>query len=489
MDDVLKLALETVELGKQCIVFVNSKRGAESSGEKISKILKINNDVLDKVSESVLKALSSPTKQCKRLASMVKKGAAFHHSGLNSKQRDLIEDNFKLGNIKVICATPTLAAGVDMPAYRVIIRDVKRYTGFGMSYIPVLEYEQQAGRAGRPSYDLKGEAILIAKDAIEREELWNKFINGSPESIYSKLAVEPVLRIYVLSLVSSGFVKTFDELKDFMKDSFYAFQFGDLNKLFDILKRIVRLLSQWEFLEVNEDYLVATNLGRRVSELYLDPYTANYLLENYESEFKEFGLLQFISYTLEMRPLIRVKKSEEGVMFDKLVNSTLLVDEPDSFSEEFDEFFKSVKTGVVLEEWMNEVADDKLYEKYGVTPGELNAKLDRADWLLYSLYELLKVKGYRNISDILKIQKRLKFGVKEELLSLLRLKGIGRVRARKLFDNRLKDFGDLKKVDALTLSQILGPNMAKSVKEQLGIKIEEVKLNKRKGQINLNDFS
>ncbi|MFT4261093.1 MAG: helicase-related protein [Candidatus Woesearchaeota archaeon] len=489
MDEISTLVLETLNLDKQVIIFVNSKRGAESQAEKVSKIIKSSSDELINISNSALSALTNPTRQCKRLAMTLKKGVAFHHSGLSSKQRDLVEDNFKQGKIKVICATPTLAAGVDLPAFRVIIRDVKRYTGFGMSFIPVLEYEQQAGRAGRPSYDNEGQAVLIAKDPIEREELWSRYVNGKPENIYSKLAVEPVLRIYVLSLVSSGFVRSFEDLLDFMSNTFYAHQYGDMVKLKMILSKIVRMLVDWSFLEADEFNLSATVLGRRISELYLDPYTANYLLENFDSDFEDFGVLQLISYTLEMRPLIRTKKADEQIIFDRLINSELLVDEPDSYSDEFEEFLNSVKTAVVLEDWMNEVHEDILYEKYGVTPGELNAKLERGNWLLYSLYELLKIRGYKNIGGLLRVQTRLKFGVKEELLPLLRLKGIGRVRARKLFVNKVKDLGDVKKVDVTTLTQILGPSMAKNVKEQVGIKVEVVKQNKRKGQINLNDFT
>jgi helicase len=92
---------------------------------------------------------------------------AFHHAGLESSQRRLVEQGFKDHRIKCIIATPTLAAGVNIPARRVIIRDLWRYDGnFGMTPIPILEYKQQAGRAGRPRYDTIGEAITIAKIAI-----------------------------------------------------------------------------------------------------------------------------------------------------------------------------------------------------------------------------------------------------------------------------------------------------------------------------------
>ena len=104
----IDLALDTINKKKQALVFVNTKRSAEKCAEEISK--KIKNVNLADLSEKSLKALSRPTKQCERLARCLKAGIAFHHAGLHSKQRELIENNFREGKIKIICCTPTLAA-------------------------------------------------------------------------------------------------------------------------------------------------------------------------------------------------------------------------------------------------------------------------------------------------------------------------------------------------------------------------------------------
>ena len=114
----LDLALDTIKIGKQAIVFANTKRSAEKTAEDIAGKVKTDNKELVELSDKVLKALSSHTKQCQRLANCIKKGIAFHHAGLVSKQRELIEDNFRNGTIKIICATPTLALGIDLPAFR-----------------------------------------------------------------------------------------------------------------------------------------------------------------------------------------------------------------------------------------------------------------------------------------------------------------------------------------------------------------------------------
>src|SRR3989338_5965837 len=155
-DPVVNIALDTIAKNKQALVFVNAKRSAEKVAEDISKKTKLESNVLTELADKILKALSKPTTQCERLASCVKKGIAFHHAGLAPKQKELVEEAFKTGVIKIIACTPTLAAGLDLPAFRAIIRDVKRYGNHGMVHIPVLEFLQMAGRAGRPKYDSVG---------------------------------------------------------------------------------------------------------------------------------------------------------------------------------------------------------------------------------------------------------------------------------------------------------------------------------------------
>ena len=83
------------------------------------------------------------------LATCIRGGVAFHHAGLTHRQRQSIESAFKQGLLLALCATPTLAAGVNLPARRVLVRDIKRWDD-GMSRpLPVMEVHQMLGRAGR----------------------------------------------------------------------------------------------------------------------------------------------------------------------------------------------------------------------------------------------------------------------------------------------------------------------------------------------------
>ncbi|MCX6708722.1 MAG: helicase-related protein [Candidatus Woesearchaeota archaeon] len=476
-DPVINLALDTVEMKKQALVFVNAKRSAEKVAEDICKKSSLKNSELDKLSESVLKVLSRPTKQCERLALCVKRGIAFHHSGLHHKQKELVEDAFRAGVVKIICCTPTLAAGVDLPAFRTIIRDVRRFTAHGMTHIPVLEFLQMAGRAGRPKFDSYGESIVICQTETDKEYIVEHYLKGVPEDIYSKLAVEPVLRMYLLSLITTRIISSEESILDFFSRTFWAHQYKDLNRMARIINKTLSLLVDWGFLQDVQEGYRATALGRRVAELYVDPLTAFNLLNRLEKathiKLKSVSFLHAVSSTLEMRPLLRVKQKEQEEVEQKyaLLESYLLEHEPSMFEPEYEDWLDGLKTALMLEDWIDEKDEEWIMEHYDCRPGETRVKIDNADWLLYACHELARLMQYQDLlKEIMKVRLRLKYGVKEELLPLIRLENIGRVRARKLFRAGIKDLGDIRKAPIEKLTDILGVAVAKSVKAQVGEK-------------------
>src|SRR3989338_3224183 len=502
---VLNIAIDTIRIGKQAIVFVNTKKSAEKTAEDISKKMK-KDEALSVIADDALNTLSRPTKQCERLSYCLQKGIAFHHAGLTQKQKEIIEDNFRKGMVKIICCTPTLAYGVDLPAFRSIIKDLKRFTVHGLSWIPVLDYMQMSGRAGRPNYDSEGQSIAIALTNSEKEKIEEKYVNGLPEDIYSKLAVEPVLRTYVLSLIAANFITTKKDLFSFFDKTFYAHQFKDLRRLHSTISKVIDMLEEWEFImrsgddfssanELEDEKFKTTLIGKRVAELYIDPLTAYFIIaclrNASDKKLDAFSFLQMISHTLEIRPLLKVGIREYDKIQEAMLEHSdfLLENEPLMYEPEYEDFLNSVKTALMFNNWANEQDEEFLLEEYNIRPGELRMKLELADWLLYSTEEIIKIMHYQSlIKEVVKLRLRLKYGIREELLPLVRLENIGRVRARTLFRNRLRDIKDLKNADLATLTQILGEKVALSVKKQLGQETIEVPENKRKGQISLKDW-
>ncbi len=500
-NDTINIALDTIKIGRQALVFLNTKQSAEKCAEEIARKIKTDNKKLAELSLSVLKALSRPTKQCERLSRCINRGIAFHHAGLTHEQRTAVEDNFRNGLIKIICCTPTLAYGVDLPAYRAIIRDLKRFGARGMQWIPVLEYLQIAGRAGRPKFDKEGQAIVVASTKPEKKAIYNRYVLGEPEDIYSKLAVEPVLRTYLLSLISTNFVSTKTEIASFFSKTFWAHQFRDMEQLKEIIDKMLQLLEEWEFIKTDDEEFVSANnlnkeiniratiLGKRVAELYIDPLTAHQLIKGLrEATAKQtdaFSYLQLVSSTLEMRPLLRVKTKEFDDFQEKLAEteSQLLQKEPSIYDSEYDYFISSIKTACFFNEWIDEKNENELLETFNIRPGEIRVKLDNANWLLYACQELSRIMRFKKIAaDVMKTRLRVKYGAKEELFPLLKLKNIGRVRARRLFNSGIKDIREIKKADMLRLADVVGSKTAADIKRQVG---EEIKEDKK---INLTDY-
>jgi len=449
-DPITSLCYETIRENGQLLIFVNTRRSAEALAKKLAK----NN-----FSEIDIKF--SNTSFGKLLESCARRGVAFHHAGLAREDRKKVEKYFKENKLKVLTATPTLAAGVNLPARRVIIRDYRRYSDLGYRRIPVLEIKQMMGRAGRPKYDKEGEALLIAKNEEEKEMLFEDYINKETERITSKIANPGIMRTHILALIASNYVSNEETLKSFLERSFYSFQYN-LSKIYD------RILEIVDFLEENDlikDY-TATLFGKRVSYLYIDPKTAIIFRNALKDEMTPFGILHTITSTPDLESLY-LRRGEfdeyDSIVLEK--GEEFLLEVPDYWYEpdKYEFFLSRVKTASLFYDWMEEVDEEEIFKKYKIYPGDFYRMRETGDWLLYSFTEIAKLfnRPYREIENI---RKRMRYGVKEELLPLVRIKNIGRVRARVLFNNGIKNLRDIENTDFQTLKRLLGEGIAKSLK-------------------------
>jgi helicase len=355
------------------------------------------------------------------------------------------------------------------------MRDLRRYhAGIGSVFVPVLDVQQMLGRAGRPQYDSYGEGIILARSEEEAEEIIDHYFCGVLEEINSKLAVEPILRMYVLALIAAEFCKSEKSLIGFFSKTFYAFQYRDISAIKEKILDILENLKEWKFIEREKNKLVATRIGKRVSELYIDPLTAHHfiecLAEAKRKEIQPFSFLQAICNTIEMQPLLGLRTGEFSELNEIIAKreDQFLQKIPEEWDLEFDEFLRSVKTALMFEAWINEATEDEILTKFKVAPGEFYNRREIADWLVYSLHELALLLGYKELlKHIRKLRVRLEYGVKEELIPLVRIRGIGRVRARKLFSSGLTSIQKLRETPLESLSRIIGPKIAILIKQQL----------------------
>ncbi len=464
---------------KQAMIFANTRKRAESIANQLSSFVERNlnereKKVLRSESEMALNSLEVATEQCKRLSGLISKGVAFHHAGLLSKQRTVVEEAFKSNKLKVIAATPTLAAGVNLPSHTVIIPSLYRYTELGMQRISVAEYKQQIGRAGRPKYDKAGRGIIIARSESEAEELMDYYINGTVEPVQSMLGFQPILRMHLLGLIAADFVFDLPSMEEFFKKTFYALQFGSLQELFGKLQETLQELQEMGFITADRKGITATPVGRRVSELYLDPLSAFALINALKSgkKFSTFSYLFLFSNCSELMPWISVPKKREAELWEQLQlrkHEIPLDVEREMF---FDlNLLRKFSTSLLFEQWIEEKREQQIMDEFNTQPGILHSKLLRCDWLCYATLELAKLlKLEQHYSSLAKLRKRLKHGVKEELVFLTEAKHIGRVRARRLFRANIRTIAALRKADERDLARILGQAVAAKIKAEIGQK-------------------
>lgn len=481
-NSAINLALNTIKTGGQALIFANTRRKAVTLAKKATSqvdglLSKPVKRALARDAEKIL-AAGERTRISELLAELVQHGTAFHHAGLGGGHRRVIEDSFRRGKIKVLAATPTLAFGVNLPARTVVIQDYRRYeSGYGYYPISVLEYKQMAGRAGRPKYDKVGEAILTAKTSDEADYLMESYILAKPERIWSKLAVERILRSHVLATIAADFAHTERGIYEFFGRTFYAYQY-DVKAIKSVIAKILKYLYDEEMIDVAGDDIFATKFGKRVSELYIDPVSAVIIrdaLRYSPTYLTELSLLHIIAHTPDMAPKLRpyTQEIDQIAVFMEEHKEELLVDVPDEWEDRiaYEELLGEVKTAMVLKGWIEEMSEDQAIERFRVQPGDLYRTIQNAKWLLHATHELALLFGNKRVRpQTLRLMERIEKGVKKELLPIVKLEGVGRVRGRILYNAGYKTIEDIKHaaIKDLVSLPLIGPRLAKKIKEQVG---------------------
>ncbi|MGB0652161.1 MAG: DEAD/DEAH box helicase [Thermoplasmatota archaeon] len=473
-DPVVGLVEDAIDQGGQALVFVSTRRSAEAQAKRLAGPVaaKLNAEELAALEEAVGELAKGSgddvPSNVKALQLLVKRGASYHTAGLDSAQRRFIEDAFRRGLIKVLCATPTLAAGVNTPARRVIIRDLRRFeAGYGNVPLPVMEVQQMMGRAGRPRYDPYGEAVLLAKSAEERDAIVETYLLGESEPVTSKLAGEGPLRIHTLASIAGGYCATFAELRAWLESTFWAAE-TDTWILEERLEDVLWFLEDNGFVERDGGQLRATLFGKRTSDLYIDPASALRLREALGSarpKATDMGLLTAVAGCPEVFPLY-LRKADDWVQerYWELEGEWLVDDRDMEAAMSF------AKTALLLRDWMNEVPQRDMEERYQIGPGDVRLRLDTARWLVHAFRELARAFRADWQAHLAEIGVRLESGVKKELLPLLKLRNVGRVRARTLHAAGFHTPDALKGAPVARLAALagVGDRIARDLLRQVG---------------------
>ena len=474
-DVIVKIVEKAIEDNSQALSFVSTRRFTESLATYVAKKIdkKTTNEqkqkfkhVADKLLEVPKKKGSLPTTTCLKLAEAAEKGVVFHHAGLFNEQKEIIEDEFRKGNILMITATPSLMYGVNLPSKYVVIRDHTRWTSNGPASIPVFDYEQMSGRAGRPQYDDVGYSYLVAKTMDEAFDLEARYVNGEIELTNSKL-IDNKDAIYkqIIAQIASSLSKNLDDLNDFFGKTLYGFQMKNnpsmsmfaQDSLNWELESALEFLLQNGIIRATPEGLKTTDFGNLIAKSNYAVETAVKIKE-YVSTMEKLNPAEMIYALAETPdlPLISFKgrKSKDPVR-DKLSECGLFavdIGNPEA-------------TAVSLIEWINERNEYEIENAYNVYSASTRRSAYEASRLVKFAKNTLEVLGnYSNLKDMDYLSARLYYGVKEDIIPLVvGVKRLGRKRARLL----MKTFGDnLSEASEKELQKVegIGPKLAGKVK-------------------------
>jgi helicase len=312
----------------------------------------------------------------------------------------------------------------------------------------------------------------------------DNYVLAKPERIWSRLAVEKIIRGHVLATVASDFAKTETGVYEFFARTFYAHQY-DIKAIRSLIAKILHYLASEDMITTKGENVNATKLGKRVSELYIDPASAVVIrdsLKNKPINLTDFSILHLIAHTPDMGPAMRPYSNELdqlGVILEEH-RDELFIQPPNEWEDHFsyEEFLAEIKTATVLKSWIEETTEDALIEKFHVQPGDLYKTIENAKWLLHATDELAALFTEKEIVRLTsELMERVAKGIKKELLPIVKLEGIGRVRGRIIYNAGYKTIEDIKHaaLEELTNLPLIGPRIAKRIKEQVGgfVKKEE----------------
>ena len=468
------IAIDSLDGGGQALIFAETRKRAASLAAKAAegvyrRLDKATKEQAARASSEILDR-GDDSELTKKLAQLVAKGVAFHHAGLGSSSREVVEDSFKKGVIRLLTATPTLAAGVNLPARRVVIASILRYdSDYGGSMpISILEYKQLCGRAGRPKYDTAGEAIIVSESGVNAEELYDHYVLGSPEPIRSQLSSDRAVRFHLLATIATVPGMKKPGIHELFASTLFAQQYKEATVSFKV-DSALEYLEQEELVKLKNDRYIATEFGRRTSLLYIDPATAVAFRDALERTERidggkhTLGFLHLISSSPDFYPKLPLRKKD----YEEL--SLLIQGRTSELLYQISEYDCS-RSFWALCEWIEETGDKVLSDSMGVEPGDMFRIKELSEWLAYSLYEVAKLlRRVDLLPELYNLRIRIRYGVKEELLPLVALEGIGRVRARALYSAGLTDVNKIAKAPQAKLAAIpkIGPAVAEKLKDQL----------------------
>ncbi len=298
--------------GLPCIYFSFSRRRCEDLAQEagFSDFLTPaeKNEITTAFDELLEKFSVSPSSHINFLTPLIKKGIAYHHAGLLPALKEIIEQLFTTGLIKLIFTTETFALGINMPARTVAFDSLSKFYGRYHGYLKTRDFYQMAGRSGRRGIDTEGFVFSRINPSHIDAPALEKIIYGDYEPIRSQLnsCYATILNLYKVMR---------ERIYDIYPNSFHFYQskLWEKKEVRGLLKRKISLLKALGYIN-NDGLSPKADLAAKVYSFELsvgELFAGGYLdTLDQESLFTVITALVYEPRKGETRPKLnkRVKK-------------------------------------------------------------------------------------------------------------------------------------------------------------------------------------
>ena len=378
-DIIVPLVRSLVAQGEKALVFRNTRGPAEGCASYLSKELGLP------PAADAIAALSSHdlSGSGERLRECLSGGTAFHNSNLTRDERVVVERHFRdpMGGIEVLASTTTLAAGINTPASTVILAE-QEFIGEDGRPFTVAEYKNMAGRAGRLGFNETGKAIILAKNPLQRRDLFNRYVRGAPEPIRSSF-IDHDVRTWIIRLLSQVKGVKEAEVPRLLLNTYGGFlaRAADPNWQAETEARIAGIVTQFlelGLLERHDDQVQLTLLGRACGQSTLAFDSSMRLIEAIRSTsgreltaFKLVGLIQMLPEADRLYTPVRKKVRTEGIRVSQAASrfGDTVVQALRRWVADEIAFWGRCKRAAILADWMEGVSIQEIERSFSVPFG------------------------------------------------------------------------------------------------------------------------
>ncbi|XBJ11452.1 hypothetical protein VPH35_016147 [Triticum aestivum] len=496
-DHIVELCNEVVLEGHSVLLFCSSRKGCESTAKHIAKYLKVANVGSKEGSEfrdaaSAVEALKRcPAGLDPVLEETLPFGVAYHHAGLTVEERDIVETCYRKGLVRVLTATSTLAAGVNLPARRVIFRQPR----IGRDFIDGTRYRQMAGRAGRTGIDTKGESILVCRP--EEVKRITGIVRSDCPPLQSCLSEDKNGMTHaIMEVVAGGIVQTASDIHRYVRCTLL----NSTKSFDDVVKSAqdsLRWLCHKRFVEWNNDTKIysTTPLGRASFGSSLNPEESLVVLDDLSRAREGFVLASDLHLVYLVTPINVEVEPDWELYYERFMQLSSLeqsvgnrvgVTEPflmhmahgaampirgrpkkntsggsganTLINDQSLRVSKRFYVALMISRLAQEIPVTDVCESFKVARGTIQALQENAGRFASMVSAFCQRLGWQDLEGLVaKFQNRVSFGVRAEIAELTTIPFVKGSRARALYNSGLRT--------PVTIAEASIPEIAKALFE------------------------